>query len=198
MTLGEVRDKWNRRYQERAAEGSVPEPNPLALRFAGEVRGGVLLDAACGLGRGIAALVERVERVVAVDLSEEALRAARRYWERQEAAAGKILWIQGDAGRLAWPADYFACVCAFGYTDRDFLRQAARITAPGGLFLYQGFSRRQLEIKPELNPDWTSTPGEIAALFAGWRVLALEESDEPPYRVSLAARRPQHRKEWNG
>lgn len=192
MNLAQVREKWNRRYQEKAALGAAPEPNPLALRFAHRVRGGVLLDAACGLGRGIAALAGRVERVLAVELSEEALKAARVYWRAREPIAGKILWVQGDAGRLAWPDAYFACVCAFGYTDWKFLRQAPRITAPGGLFLYQGFARRQLEVKPDLDPDWTSTPEQIAGIFPDWRVLAKEESGEPPYRVSFAAERPEH------
>jgi hypothetical protein len=56
--------------------------------------------------------------------------------------------------------------------------------------LYQGFSQRQLEVKPGLDPAWTSTPESVAALFPGWRVLAAEESGEPPYRVSFAGLRP--------
>ncbi len=186
MTVTDVRAKWNRRYEEKLAAGSGPEPNPLALRFAHRVHGGVLLDAACGLGTGVAALLGRVERAVAVDLSETALRAARAHF----GADPRIQWIQADVSRLAWPRDCFAVVCAFGFTDWDFLRQAPRILRPGGLMLYQGFSRRQLGCRPELDPAWTSTPAAIAALFPRWQVLACEESGEPPYRVSFAAQRP--------
>jgi hypothetical protein len=58
------------------------------------------------------------------------------------------------------------------------------------LFLHQGFSTRQLTVKPGLEPAWTSTPAQVAALFPGWRILTCEESDAPPYRVSFAALRP--------
>ncbi|HKI98753.1 MAG TPA: class I SAM-dependent methyltransferase [bacterium] len=186
MTLADVRQKWNRRYEERLTEAPWPEPNPLVLRFLDRVHGGILLDAACGLGTGIAAAIDRVDLAVGVDLSETALAAARRHWGRHP----KIRWIQADVARLRWPPDTFSVVCAFGFTDWVFLSQVPCILRPGGLFLYQGFSRRHLEVKPEFDPDWTSTPESIAALFPGWSVLACEESAEPPYRVSFAGLRP--------
>jgi ubiquinone/menaquinone biosynthesis C-methylase UbiE len=186
MNQADARLKWNRRYEDKLAEAPAPEPNPLALRFLEHVRGGWMLDAACGLGTGIAAAIDRVERAIGVDLSETALLAARRYWGEHP----RIQWIQADVSRLVWPPDTFALVCAFGFTDWVFLRQARRMVRPGGLFLYQGFSQRQLEVKPGLDPAWTSTPESVAALFPGWRVLAAEESGEPPYRVSFAGLRP--------
>ena len=127
-----------------------------------------------------------MDRAIGVDLSELALAAARRAWRGQT----KIQWIQADVTRLEWPPGTFALVCAFGFTDWAFLRKVPRIVRPGGLFLYQGFSRQQLTVKPGLDPAWTSTPATIAALFPGWRVLAAEESDEAPYRVSFAGQRP--------
>jgi SAM-dependent methyltransferase len=186
MTLADDRDKWNRRYAERAAESPAPQPNPLLLRFLNHVDGGWMLDAACGLGTGIAAAIDRVQRAIGVDLSEAALAAARSYWGRHP----RIDWIQADVARLAWPPGTFALVCAFGFTDWDFLRQVPRLVRPGGLFCFQGFSRRELELKPGLDPAWTSTPVEVAALFPAWRVLAAEESEEPPFRVSFAGLRP--------
>lgn len=186
MRQADVRNKWNRRYEDKLAEGSTPEPNPFALRFLEHVHGGTMLDAACGLGTGIAAALPRVDRAIGVDLSEAALAAARTYWGDDP----RIVWIQADASRLAWPPDTFSLVCAFGFTDWAFLRCVPRIVCPGGLFLYQGFSRRQLTVKPGLDPDWTSTPESIAALFPRWRVLACEETDSPPFRVSFASLRP--------
>ena len=208
MNIAEVRQKWNRRYLDKMTQGVEPVPNPLALRFAEHVVGGTMLDAACGMGSGMAAVIDRGERAIAVDISDNALAAARRHWgsighksphrqgdPRGETRAddspyGKIRWIQADVSRLNWPDDYFNLVCTFGFTDWTFLRQVPAMVRPGGLFFYQGFSRRQLTVKPNLHPDWTSTPEEIAALFPGWRVLALEESEAPPYRVGFAGMRP--------
>ena len=186
MTLADDRRKWNDRYQEKLAQGAMPEPNPLALRFADRVQGGILLDAACGLGAGIAALIGRVDRAIGVDLSESALRAARRCWGDYP----QVQWIQADVARLSWPAGCFSAVCAFGFTDWTFLGKVRGLVRPGGVFFYQGFSRRQLEVKPTLDPNWTSTPGSIAALFPQWRVLTCDESESPPYRVQFAGQRP--------
>jgi tellurite methyltransferase len=186
MTLADDRRKWNRRYQEALGGGALPEPNALALRFRERLRGGILLDAACGLGAGIAATLGQVDRAIGVDLSEVALVEARRRWGPQP----KIQWIQADVARLRWPPGTFAGVCAFGFTDWTFLRQVPGMLRPGGVFFYQGFSRRQIAIKPDLDPDCTSTPQAIEALFPGWRILASEESDVPPYRVHFAGLRP--------
>lgn len=182
----DARTKWNLRYEEKLARAAAPEPNPMALRFRTRVQGGILLDAACGLGAGIAALIGRVDLAIGVDLSERALAAARRHWGRHP----KIRWIQGDVAHMVWPGEHFAVVCAFGFTDWDFLRQVPNLLRRGGLFLYQGFSPRELAHRPGLDPGWTSTPQSIAALFPGWAVEACEENREAPFRVSFAAVRP--------
>ena len=186
LTVSEVREKWNRRYQEKPPLAGPPEPNPLARRFAGEMGGGVMLDAACGLGAGLAAGVGRYRRAYGVDISDQAIRAARQAWGNRP----DIQWIIGDVGRMRWPEGGLDLVCAFGFTDWDFLARVPGYTAPGGLVLYQGFSQRERENRPRLSLAWTSTVESIAALFPRWEKMVLEESDEPPYRISLAARKP--------
>ena len=141
---------------------------------------------ASGLGAGLAALIDRVDRVIAVDLSEEALRAAQTTWAHVQ----HIDWIQADVSRMIWPNGAFSAICAFGFTDWDFLGRVPEWIKPGGLFLYQGFSRRQLSVKPNLDPAWTTTPKDIAALFPDWEQLACEETHEAPFRVSFAAVSP--------
>ncbi len=187
MTLAQIRAKWDQRYAARVAEGLVLEPNPLVTRFRDRIRGGWMLDAACGLGSGIAGAVDRVDRAVGVDLSGRALRAARQQW----GAHPKITWLQADVAAMPWKPGCFALVCAFGFTDWNFLRKVPQLLRPGGLFLYQGFAERQLAVKPNLDPAWTSTPQRVAALSGQWQVLTAEESDTAPYRVSFAALRPE-------
>ena len=186
MTVSEVREKWNRRYEKKSQDGISPEPNPLALRFQHRVKGGVLLDAACGLGAGIAALIGQVDRVVAMDLSDRALRDGKAHWKHQ----GNISWVQADVARMRWRGACFDVICAFGFTDWNFFRAVPNLLKKGGLFFYQGFSARQLTVKPNLDPAWTSTPESISALFHEFEVLALESSESPPFRVSFAAAAP--------
>ena len=186
MSVLDDRRKWNERYGDALAQGAAkPEPHPLALRWRSRMTGGRMLDAACGLGRGIAAAGDLFHTVYGVDLSEVALGSARKVWEGRP-----VRWIAADVTALAWPADFFGLVCAFAFTDLPFFRRIRAGIRPGGMFLYEGFSRRQLELRPDLNPAWTATEQEMAGIFAGWTILEKGEAAEPPFRTRIAALRP--------
>lgn len=184
MTLAEDRQKWERRYAEQPPQR--PEPHPMVLRWQAWVPPGPLLDAACGLGRGIASAPAHCSGIVAVDLSLQGIRQARRLW----AERGGIDWLVADVATLPLPAGHFAMICAFGFTDWHFLRRASRLLMPGGVLFYEGFSPRQRAVRPNLNADWTATPAQLRQLFARWRLLECAESTAPPYRTRLAAVRP--------
>lgn len=183
MTVADDLAKWNRRYAERAAE---PVPHPLALRLRPLMRGGRMLDAACGLGRGVAAAGDLFDECWGVDLSEAALQQARAHWGERPG----LHWVVGDVVCLPWPADAFDLICAFGFTDWAFIRRVPALLRPGGLFLHEGFARRQRVLRPGLNPDWTSTPQQMRMSFPDWRLLVCTQSDAPPFRTTFAAQRP--------
>lgn len=184
--IEQYRIKWNLRYQKGGDKEFSPEPHPLGVQWGHRFRGGPMLDAAAGLGRGIATAQEKFEPMYAVDISDVALRRARQYW----AGKGRIQWLAADVTAICWPEDFFGLVCAFGFTDLPFFARLARMIAPGGMFLYEGFAARQLEVKPGLDPDWTATPGVMQLTFEGWELLTCEESESPPYRLRFAAIRP--------
>ena len=177
------RQKWNQRYGEKLSESFHPEPHFLAQDWKNRMVGGPMLDAACGLGRGIASAGNGFDPIYAVDLSDVAIGLARKHW----AGDPRIRWIVADVTQLNWPAHYFGLVCAFGYTDLEFFGKMGGMIAPGGMFMYEGFSTKQLAVRPELNPAWTTTPEVMNHLFRDWEILACGETGGPPYRVHLAA-----------
>lgn len=183
--LRDVRDKWDRRWQDAAGQAVRPDPPSLALRWRHRFAGGPLLDAACGLGRGIAAGQGHFRPVYAVDLSEVAVRQARALWA---AEAPGVRWVVADVNALRWPEGAFGLICAFGFTDWRFLERVPRLLRPGGLLLYEGFAARQRELKPELSEAWIGRPEAFRRLFGAERLLECSESAEPPYRLAVAAR----------
>jgi SAM-dependent methyltransferase len=183
MALRDDRGKWDRRYAELETPTARPDPHPMALAWRHLFRGGPMLDAACGLGRGIASGLGAFQPVFAVDVSEVGLRRAQDLWR----GVPGIRWIVADIKTLPWPERRFGLICAFGFTDMTFFRAVPRLLRPGGLFLYEGFSARQLELKPDLNPEWIGDPNAMRALFASGCVLECAESEEPPFRLRLAA-----------
>ncbi|HEX9844281.1 MAG TPA: class I SAM-dependent methyltransferase [bacterium] len=188
MGLVEDRSKWNSRYGDLIALPERPPPHPLSQRFAQRLPAGRLLDAACGLGRGIASAGPRIDAIYAVDLSDVAIAAARRIWAHDR----RIRWIVADVAALRFPEAFLNMVCAFGFTNWTLLEDLERIVAPGGMVLYEGFAERQRQVNPRLDAAWTATPTALLRLFGHWDVLACAEteSDGPPYRVHLAAVRP--------
>lgn len=183
MTIIEDRNKWNAKYKEGAAEARRPGPHALALAWRERFIGGPMLDTACGLGRGIASGMGVFTPVYAVDLSEEAIAQAKSMWQD----VPDIHWITGDVNAQVWPLHHFGLICAFGFTDMEFFGRLPELLMPGGMFLYEGFSARQREIKPALNPDWIGDPEAMRALFAEGEILELDETAEPPFRLRMAA-----------
>ncbi len=67
--------------------------------------------------------------------------------------------------------------------------------APGGLLLYETFTRDQARLDGgPRNPQFLLEPGELRSLFPGLEVLAYEEGTRaggrPEAHASLAARKP--------
>lgn len=150
-----------------------------------------MLDAACGLGRGLIGALDTFAPVYGVDVADIAIRQARAlYHERRDAEGRAVRWVVGDVTALPWPTAFFGLVCSYGFTDVPFLRRIRSAILPGGMILYEGFSRRQLAEHPRMNPQWTLTLPELAELFAGWNALETGETDAPPYLVRCAAIRP--------
>jgi SAM-dependent methyltransferase len=96
-----------------------------------------VLDLACGAGRHTRALAARGANVVAFDLSQALLLAAR--------GRGASTLVRGDMRALALRDGAFEAVVnlftSFGYFDDDaehaaVIREVARVLRPGGLFAF--------------------------------------------------------------
>jgi SAM-dependent methyltransferase len=111
---------------EEAVEASLQE-HVARYRYAREhIRGGRILDVACGTGYGTAML-----GAVGVDVSLEALRYAKRHPAR---------YVAADAARLPFGKGGFDAVVSFETIEHvadpeRFVAECARVLKPGGQFL---------------------------------------------------------------
>lgn len=107
-------------------------------RFAGtRIAGGAtVLDAACGSGYGSGILAERARRVVAVDLSDEALAHAREHYQ-----LANIEFIRADLSEpLGLPDGSCDAIVSFETIEHVrhqhvMLSEFHRILAPGGMLI---------------------------------------------------------------
>jgi SAM-dependent methyltransferase len=144
------------------------------LELAGDHAGWDALDIATGGGHTALAIAPHVARVIATDLTEPMLAAAREFI--RASGATNVDFLQADAEDLPFPAasfDLVTCRIAahhFPHPER-FVAEVVRVLRPGGLFLLQD------QVTPE-DPE-----------TAGW-ITAFEKRRDPSHNRALS------RSEW--
>lgn len=108
-------------------------------------RGSTVLELGCGYGRILPALAGKAAVVVGVDTSRPSLLAAR----HSIARLGGCYLACIDAGSLGFADRVFDCVVciqnglsAFHVDQRTLIREAVRVTRPGGVVLFSTYSER--------------------------------------------------------
>ncbi len=106
--------------------------------------GSIILEMGCGSGKTLAALLARAQRIVALDISPEALRLCR-------PCGPKADLILGDACCLPFPSESFDAVFAFHVTGhllregrRALAREAARVLKSQGRLLFREFGAEDM------------------------------------------------------
>jgi len=137
-----------------------------------------VVDLGCGTGNLSIPLARSGFSVYGIDLSAEMLSVARSKWDEPSAGTGRrddpgtIRWLQQDMRdwELPYPADAVIsfCDCLNYLTEPEDVSATIRRTyeglAPGGLFLFDVHSPRQLERYAEEQPFVYDEP-DIAYLW---------------------------------
>ncbi len=181
--------------------GAAP-PSPWFVRHqvlvAAAARVGPVLDVACGSGRHTLTSAGLGARAVGLDRDPLVLSAL---W-REAGARGLrgVLAVRAELeGPHPLPVRRGACgaVLVFRYLSRPLARALAGLLRPGGLLLYETFTRDQRELgHGPRNPAFLLEPGELRDLFPELEIVAYEEGrfgERPEALARLAARRPDGR-----
>jgi tellurite methyltransferase len=166
-------------------------PSPFISQWAERIareRGRSLraLDVAMGNGRNAMVLARAGFLTCGVDISLDAVRAAR------TAALAEGVRIDGwcaDLARYPLPRGRFDLVVVCRYLQRDLFPALRDAVVPGGIVLYETFTTRQRELgRPPTSPDHLLEPGELRERFDGFDSLFYEEVAAPDAVARIAAR----------
>ncbi len=171
------RERWNAKHREANVGGTEPrawlvEHRDLLMTQAT----GRALDVACGVGREAAHLAELGFAVDALDVSDVAIAKVRR-----RAGQGGLA-IEATRMELAhadtwFPRPPYDVICCFYFLQRALFKPLAGALAPGGLLLYETFTRDHVEVVGGRMPErFLLEHDELRHAFAGLRVLRYREA----------------------
>lgn len=145
-----------------------------AVRHAAET--GPVLDLACGTGRNGLFLLENTLPVVFSDLSPAAIQQVADSLESPAYRDYKHqakLWqvdFELDGSSPLTPNTYGAIV-VFRYLHRPLLPLIKEAIRPGGLLIYETFTREQAKLGRPTNPDFLLRPNELVDCFDDWTIV---------------------------
>jgi tellurite methyltransferase len=186
-----ARIDWNQRYQE-GSHASL-EPDPFFVRAYREFVEprfkyvGRALDLAGGVGRHALYLAERGWLVTLMDISEVALKQARRQAELLDV---HIFAEQTDLTEAQLPEDAFDLIVVFFYLERSLLSQTAAALRPGGVLIYKTYTEEQQKLSGgPTHPMHLLQSGELKSAFADLEILHYNESAVDKAVAELVARK---------
>jgi SAM-dependent methyltransferase len=149
-----------------------PMPSDWVRRWTPLIpRQGTVLDLACGRGRHLHWLASQGLSVLGVDRDPDALASA--------AAWGPTLLADLEQG--AWPlaGQTFSGVVVTHYLWRATWPELLDTLAPGGVLIYETFSRQHAQIGKPSRDDFLLRPGELIERCADLRIVAYEDGFLP-------------------
>jgi len=195
--------KWDARH--RAAEESPAEPASIVLELLPLLPQGPALDLACGTGRHALLLAAQGRNVTAVDASGAALGILEERCcagavpvsrvpelnEARRAAGAGVQLVQEDLERAQLPAASFDLILCVHYLQRSLFAQMERALRPGGMLLFETYTRAQLAFAGGLqNPDFLLENHELRGAFPGLRTVFHRELRAGKGIASLLAQKP--------
>ncbi|MBK8901131.1 MAG: class I SAM-dependent methyltransferase [Anaerolineaceae bacterium] len=158
-------ERWNGRYQSDGKYQQQGHPSQLLQDFAYLLPpGGVVLDAAAGVGLNALFAAQQGMKVVALDISEVGLRLLR-----QKAAE---LGVVVDTAVFDLITPYFPPNCVDVLLNFRFLERAAfpayrQALRPGGLLFFETF----VHTEAGDTPTYLLEPGELPQAFADFEIV---------------------------
>ncbi|MGC1366145.1 MAG: class I SAM-dependent methyltransferase [Candidatus Acidiferrum sp.] len=198
-------NEWDVRHRE-AGQRLPAEPASILLEWLPLLPKGPALDIACGTGRHTLLVAKRGQAVLALDWSDAALeilenraREAKLHVHRAEGAAIStpvnfrtpgIQLMQADLETARLPTASFSLILCVQYLQRSLFAQMARALQPGGLLVFETFTRAQLNYSGgPRNPAYLLEQGELRTAFPGLRVLFYRELNAGQGIASLVAQK---------
>lgn len=186
------RERWEARYSTQDRIYGEESSDFLRTHIDLLPDEGLALDIAAGEGRNSVYLAERGLEVIALDISESALRKSLSLARQRHVSVNATVV---DLTQFTIPKESFDVIINFNYLERSLARQIVEGLKPAGWLLFETLTTEQLRWKPDFNPEFLLAPGELSQMFSSLEIIEYNETtvaSGQSFRsvASLAARKP--------
>jgi len=196
--------EWDAKHR-AAAENGPAEPASIIRELLPLLPHGPALDLACGTGRHALLLAARHQPVTAVDGSGTALeilaKRAQAAHLAVELATGPeigaetrhrhVRIVRADLEKAVLPDASFALILCVHYLQRSLHPQIERALLPGGMLVFETYTRAQLEFAGgPRNPAFLLESGELRSAFPSLELLFHRELRAGQGIATLVAQKP--------
>lgn len=150
---------------------------------------GRVLDIAMGEGRNAVYLAKKGFSVEGVDISEVAIRKAKRLARENRVS---ITTISADLTRYTIKPDYYEVIVNINYLQRSLIPQIKKGLKKGGIVVYENHTVDQLKnaAGQNMRRDYLLDKGELKEFFKDFEILVYRETNDGKNAVaSLIARK---------
>jgi SAM-dependent methyltransferase len=160
------------------AEVDLAPPSPWLVENADLLpRAGRVLDVACGRGRHALWLAEAGFDVTAIDRSIEAIDHLRAIARRRGVSITlDVVDLETDPPPSLGAGAYDA-ILGFNYLHRPLMPVLKDALAPGGIIIYETFTKKQAERGHPRNPAFLLDHGELPHLLAPLTIVRSREGE---------------------
>jgi tellurite methyltransferase len=160
------RERWNARYTARA--GLVAgEPNPFLREHLALLPRGHVLELAMGEGHNAIFLAQQGFSVTGIDISEIAVARALQLAGRAGVSVDARVM---DLRTAPLPPRTYDVVICFYYLQRDLFPDIVSTLKPGGMVVYETFTKEQARYGHPTNLAYLLEPNELLEAFKTLRI----------------------------
>ena len=165
---------WDDRYSNDTRWRNLSSPrNLLTTNQSLLPRNGLVLDAACGTTPSGLHLARQGWQVIALDVSNAALRIAQSEVQKE---ALPVSFALMDLENPWLPSNRFDVVLNFYFLSRPLLSTYRRSIKRGGLLFFETFVRDDASSEVDGNPHHYLEPNELRTSFTDWNIIHYEET----------------------
>lgn len=184
------KSRWDKMYSKHKGYVFGKEPAAYLVEVLPIIPKGKALDLAMGEGRNAIYLAKKGFKVDGVDISEVAIRKARRLALEQGV---RVKSIVADLNKYQVESETYDVILDFYFLNRELIAQIKKGLKKGGVVVFENYTMAHLKYDKAQNKAYLLNAGELKELFKDFEIIKYREIDNGKAALaSIVARKPKN------